>query len=865
MTHTVETAEAAEAARPAAGAAAAGRAAPADNADRAGRAHGSGSPDRAGAGEPAATAERTGPGEPADRTAADGSDDPHPAERMVPGEPAATAERTGPGVAAGSAADQATAGHADNSGPTGPGGRAAAGGTDRTGAPEPGGGRAAAECAHSTGPAGPGETAEPSAGPGEAVADGGAGRPGSARDLWRRLLLVEERVRAAVEARRAGDPDPEDPYRGQYLTPEAVARILDEPGGLGLPGGPSPAPPPGSVLGGLATGFGLSALDLDLLLVALAPDLDPRFERLYGYLNDDLTRRRPTVGLALELCGLAGASAARFRLAPDAPLVAGGLLEVTEPERPPLSRVLAVPDRVTAHLLGHHAPDPLLARVLAEAYEDPAADPAALDLAAAAAGTGTGHVHLRSRGGDAAGLAVGALRARGLRPLVLDALALARHTAELPCLARMVAREARLTGAGVVLGPLEALPEKPSERDQALRTLCAALRGVPLLTHGTHGWEPAWAADTPATLTVAAPTPAQQATRWRHALARAAGQTGTDAGPGTAPDTDALVHAVAAHRLDSAQLRRAAGAAVRGAALDGRPVGPDDLRAAVRAQNGAGLARLARRVEPTVGWDDLVLPPPTRRRLRELALRARHREQVLGQWGMRPGGGRGRGVIALFAGASGTGKTMSAEVVAADLGMDLYVVDLSTVVDKYIGETEKNLERIFTEASAVNAVLLFDEADAIFGKRSEVKDAHDRHANIESAYLLQRMESFDGIAVLTTNLRANLDEAFTRRLDVVADFPVPDAEQRLALWERCLGDRLPRDADLDLGFCADRFELVGGSIRACAVTAAYLAAESGTPLTMRRLVTAVAQEYRKLGRLVLESEFRPYLADVAET
>jgi SpoVK/Ycf46/Vps4 family AAA+-type ATPase len=361
---------------------------------------------------------------------------------------------------------------------------------------------------------------------------------------------------------------------------------------------------------------------------------------------------------------------------------------------------------------------------------------------------------------------------------------------------------------------------------------------------------------------VPAPSPERQAARWRYALEGAADAISGD-GLVTG-DVAALAEAVAAHRLDSGQLRRAADLAVRTAALAGRPVRPDDLRIAVRAQNGAGLERLARRVEPGVGWDDLVLPPATHRRLRELALRARHREQVLGQWGMRPGGGRGRGVIALFAGESGTGKTMSAEVVAADLGMDLYVVDLSTVVDKYVGETEKNLERIFTEASAVNAVLLFDEADAIFGKRSEVKDARDRHANIESAYLLQRMESFDGIAVLTTNLRANLDEAFTRRLDVVADFPVPDSEQRLALWERCLGGRLPRAEDLDLAFCADRFELAGGSIRACAVTAAYLAAESGSPLTMRQLVTAVAQEYRKLGRLVLEGEFGPYLADALD-
>ncbi len=797
--------------------------------------------------------------------------------------------------------------------------------------------------------------------------------PAAVDPLWTRLRAVEERVRHAVGARQAKDPDPEDPYRGQYLTPEAAARILDEPGGLDVPGEEPWQPPAGSVLDGLARRFGLSELDLDLLLVAMAPDLDARFERLYGYLNDDLTRRRPTVGLALELCGLSGTAPARFRLAPGAPLIEGGLVQVTEPERPPLSRVLVVPDRVTGHLLGSAQPDARLAGVLGEAREDPTAQEADVHFAAAAATTGVGLVHLRSRGGDAEGLAAAALHAAGLRPLALDAVALARRPAEVPELARAVAREARLTGAGVVLGPLEALPAEPAERVRTLRALCAALRGLPLFTHGTGGWAPEWAADTPVVLTVPAPSPERQAARWRHALERAAGDgsatggvagftrtAGDDptpghlartAGDGSADgrlprtdgdssttgrparaagigsatgdagafaravgegvavgdagalagggedaaarevnvlagvggkgvtaggagalaravgdgvatgDAEELALAVAAHRLDAGQLRRAADVAVRTAVLAGRPVRPDDVRAAVRAQNGAGLDRLARRVEPGVGWDDLVLPPTTHRRLRELALRARHREQVLGQWGMRPGGGRGRGVIALFAGESGTGKTMSAEVVAADLGMDLYVVDLSTVVDKYIGETEKNLERIFTEASAVNAVLLFDEADAIFGKRSEVKDAHDRHANIESAYLLQRMESFDGIAVLTTNLRANLDEAFTRRLDVVADFPVPDAGHRLALWDRCLGDLLPRADDLDLAFCADRFELAGGSIRACAVTAAYLAAESGGPLTMRQVVTAVAQEYRKLGRLVLEGEFGPYLAD----
>jgi SpoVK/Ycf46/Vps4 family AAA+-type ATPase len=243
--------------------------------------------------------------------------------------------------------------------------------------------------------------------------------------------------------------------------------------------------------------------------------------------------------------------------------------------------------------------------------------------------------------------------------------------------------------------------------------------------------------------------------------------------------------------------------------------------------------------------------------LQEVALRAKHREKVLGDWSMRPGAGRGHGVAALFAGDSGTGKTMSAEVVAGELGLDLYVVDLATVVDKYVGETEKNLERIFSAASGVNGVLLFDEADAVFGRRSEVKDAHDRYANIESAYLLQRMETFDGLAILATNLRANIDDAFTRRLDVLVDFPLPDAPHRSVLWDRCLRT-LDRSVDIDLPFLGKAFELAGGSIRSSAITAAYLAADDGGTVTMRHLVTAVQREYRKLGRLTLESEFGPY-------
>ncbi|MBB5958271.1 hypothetical protein FHS29_004879 [Saccharothrix tamanrassetensis] len=671
--------------------------------------------------------------------------------------------------------------------------------------------------------------------------------------LWRRLGAVEQRVREAVEARLATDPEPEDPFRGLYLTPEAVRRLLDasHPPRVPLPDDPdldalaAAVPAPGPRLLELAHNFHLDRLDLEFLLVALAPDVDTRFERLFGYLNDDVTRRRATVGLALELCGLPPAGEGRFRFAAGSRLVAGGLVEVREPDSPALSRVLRVPDRVAAHLLGDDEPDREvtdLARVVTGDAEDEFAR-----RVGAALRSGVGLVHLRDTDGDGGRAAAGALAAAGRDAVVLDVAALADR--DRPALGAAV-REARLRGAGLVLGPVERLVP---EQVRLLREVVALAGDLPLILHGRQHWDPHWAGRPAVSVPVPPLDTDSRSDRWARALTEATG----------APPTPALLTSLGGYRLGVDEVERAVSVATRLAVLDGRPVGPEHVRAGVRAQNGAGLDRLARRITPSVGWDDLVLSGPTRRQLTELVLRARHRERVLGQWRMRPGGGRGRGVVALFAGESGTGKTMSAEVVAAEIGMDLYVVDLSTVVDKYVGETEKNLERIFTEAAGVHGVLLFDEADAVFGKRSEVKDAHDRHANVESAYLLQRMESFDGIAVLTTNLRSNVDEAFTRRIDVIADFPVPDAEQRRALWDRCLGTALPRGGDLDLEFCAERFELAGGSIRACAVTAAYLAAAADRPLAMADVVAAIHQEYRKLGRLLLENEFGPWLTALA--
>ena len=653
-------------------------------------------------------------------------------------------------------------------------------------------------------------------------------------------------MRAMVDHRRQDDPAPDDPFRGLYLTDDDVDRILAS----RAPGPPRDEDEHARVeracdaaerggsrsrLRALQQSCRLTDLDVEILLAALAPDLDARFERLYGYLNDDVTRRRATAGLALEIAGARPTSAAaRARLAPGAPLPDRRLVVIEDSERPFLSRGLRVPDRVASHLLGDDEPDAALADVLVEAADYPG--PQSDDIGRVVA-EGVTLVYLRDLGRRTGrGTAIAALHTAGRRAITLDLERLAGQPGAEE-LVRIAAREALLREAGIVAEPVEALVDTAGD---ALRRLAAL--PVPVLLIGDLTWDPGWSRTVP----LQGESPALGIDQRRQLWSAALG--------------DAEVRSPVHLHLGPDQIGRAVTSARLTATLAGTDVDGRMLQAGARAQNAAGLERLSRRVEPSVGWDDLVLPPQVSSQLHELAARARHRDRVLSEWRMRPGGGRGIGVTALFAGDSGTGKTMSAEVIAGELGLDLYKVDLATVVDKYVGETEKNLERIFAEAAGVNAVLLFDEADAVFGKRSEVRDAHDRYANIESAYLLQRMESFDGLAILSTNLRANIDEAFTRRLDCIIDFPAPTEELRLALWERCLAPPLPVADDLDLAFCARAFELTGGNIRSAAITAAYLAAAVDRPVRMVHLIAAVEQEYRKLGRLVLEREFGPYLS-----
>jgi hypothetical protein len=300
------------------------------------------------------------------------------------------------------------------------------------------------------------------------------------------------------------------------------------------------------------------------------------------------------------------------------------------------------------------------------------------------------------------------------------------------------------------------------------------------------------------------------------------------------------------YRLSREQLRLVAAAAT----ADAGQVAP-----AVRRLAGGHLDGVAVRIRPRRGWTDLILPAEESEQLRELSVRHRERDTVYERWRFSPV--PSTGVVALFAGPSGTGKTLAAEVVAGELGLDLYKVDLSAVVSKYIGETEKNLERIFGAAAAGDLVLFFDEADALFGKRSEVSDAHDRYANIEVAYLLQRLETYDGLVVLATNLQRNIDPAFLRRISVAIDFVPPEEPERLQIWQRAFPATAPV-SDLDLGFLARQFKITGGVISNAALGAAFLAAAEDSPITMRHVVLSVKREFQKLGRLRTEKEFDRY-------
>lgn len=606
----------------------------------------------------------------------------------------------------------------------------------------------------------------------------------------------------------------------------------------------------------LASAFGLSRFEVDALLVILAPALDLRYERLYGYLQDDVTRKRPSVNMVLELLCPAGPERllqlAQF--ADDAPLFRNRIVsKAVDPSTthvPLLNQTLFPDEGIVRWLLGDYRPHTEFGRhakiewpqlsevdnVLAAEYDE------IIQRAASSQPLIVFH------GPDSAGQEAAAhlLANRLGRPLLtVDiASAISDETAPLQII-RLALRDARLMGAVPFLMGWDVCLTEGAPQANLLAELYAYTE--PIVVAGRAAWQSRGIDRERNLFWLEFPIPEYPKRKavWTYFL---------KPHDGIAEADQALLAGQFALTAD--QIRDTVSSARDLAAQRGSAVEAADLFGAARSHSSPGLSGQARKLAPRYTWSDIVLPKDQLTILHEIIATVRGRPIVLEEWGVGKKLTASDGVTVLFAGPPGTGKTMAAEVIASELQLDLYKIELSSLVSKFIGETEKNLERIFKEAESSNAILFFDEADAIFGKRSEVKDAHDRYANIEVSYLLQRMESYDGVTVLATNLRANLDDAFTRRLSFALDFPFPDEQNRLRIWQTLFPASVPKAPDLDLEMLARRFRLAGGNIRNIIVSAAYLAAADGGSVTMDHLFHSARRELQKMGRLVKESDLK---------
>ncbi len=625
----------------------------------------------------------------------------------------------------------------------------------------------------------------------------------------------------------------------------------------------------------LARRFGLDARHRDALLLAIAPELERKYEKVYAYLQDDVTRTRPTVELLLRvLCSttvdrLDGRDAFSRR----SPLVRGGLVRLSSDRDAPLpSRTVAVDDRVVEHLLGGDdvaAPLEGIATVVDpdRGVDAPVVDATRRDrLSHLATPAADEHrlVYAHGPPGSRKTAAIETICAdRGVDIVRGDADALG--LADAPgCRSEqreptsgasplgLLVREARLRDAAIHLTALAPPPgdDDPDRHrpglDDVVTAVADGLRTFdgPVFLSGERAVSPRVSAriDGWAFSTLAFDTPAYDR---RVELWEAVGGL---------PDGVEPADLASKFALTGGQIEDAV--ATARTIADGEGLSAGAVYAACRSQSRERLGSLATAVETGYTWSDIVLPPDTMAHLREVAAHVKHQGQVYSDWGFAGKYSLGNGLNVLFTGPSGTGKTMAAEIVAGEAGLDLYRLDLASVVSKYVGETEENLKAVFDEAEGSNAILFFDEADALFGERSEVSDSQDRYANVEVSYLLQRMEDHDGTVILASNLEENIDGAFLRRINLSVEFPMPDRDARERIWRSVFPAETPT-GDLDVEFLAD-FDLAGGSIKNAALTAAFLAAEDDEPVGMAHLVCALRRELEKTGRLVTPDDFGAY-------
>lgn len=632
---------------------------------------------------------------------------------------------------------------------------------------------------------------------------------------------------------------------------------------------------PGSLLlARLAGEFGLDTEETDALLLALLASLHSTYRYWYAIVQRDAARTQPSAGLIAEILADSGEDAGRLlaRLAPGGRLASSRLIVLGGADHDILAtRPVQVDDRITLYLLGGDEIDAGVSPALR--WADPPHDPSTLPVSAenairlqmlpnlrAAEPDYLNRLRLRFSGPDPQ-LAIDAAAsvAAGLRQrlLVCDIGVVASAGLPWPLSAEYALREARLNAALPMFSGVGALLETPELRpraEQLLRSLdafphaaaldigSASMAGLKL----EGNWMP---------FQFELPTADMREQLWMDLLAY---EEHAVEEPAAAAHSLARSFQLTASQIDDAWAAAQGLARHRNVFIGA--VTAEDLFAGCREQSAQQLVAFAQRIEPRPGLKlekDVILPPASRKVLDELRSRIRHHGRLHGEMGLGEHMRLGRGVIALFVGGSGTGKTMAAEVLASEQQIDLYRIDLAALVSKWVGETEKNLGRVFADAERANCMLFFDECDAMFGRRGAVKDANDRWANLEVNYLLQRIEDYSGVVILATNLRQNIDDAFQRRIQVVVDFPVPDALARRALWERLLPGGARRAlASEELDEIAQRFELSGGNIRNVVLDACYRALDdTDQRISARHLAASIAREFQKLTRPVTRGEF----------
>lgn len=684
-----------------------------------------------------------------------------------------------------------------------------------------------------------------------------------------RLAIAVEQIEAASTA----EPGRSD-LPGLFITSSDVERLLRSPLGACLyrsEPGSNPLPPlvdeGWRTWGRLQTSFDLDTFDLELLALALSVELDLKYQRIFGWLQDDLTRLRPSIGLAFGLL-CQGPEDRMERLAhldSEAPLIRHGVLRLSadphQHEPPKLGWYLVPGEGVLPHLLGRTTLGDRLAHFARRVHptielsDVPVSDALRHGIGQIVA-IRLDHgpsIRLRLRGPEGSGqgkIAESIASALGQPLLIIDLPVSAPDPETVRADLRLGVRYARMHGCVLLLDGMDRLAfEAHGWMESIVSEQLTDFPGVAIVNGSPDG---PWFADRQPrdclTFTIDLP-PIDGSDRepvWRNTLENVGIALGTR-------DIEVLANR---YRLLPGQIANAVHTALGIAAWEGSSeVSASVVMNAARRQSYADLHSMAQVHIPDRGWDDIVLPVDQINQLHEICDHVEYRHVIHHQWSRAHRTARPDGLNTLFSGPSGTGKTLAAEIIAGALDLDLATVNIAHTISKYIGETEKNLDRIFTAAEQSSVVLFFDEADAIFGKRSQVKDAHDRYANLEVGYLLQKIENHEGIVILCTNFRSNMDDAFARRLNHVVEFPFPDASLRCHIWQKHLHDRIPQAGDLDLTLLAHQFEITGGSIRSIVLNACVFAAAERQPVSMRHIIRATCREFQKMGRVCDEHTF----------